>query len=318
MTQYLNSRTTMANQDVKGSQQPFGCYVETVQFNGKPMEIPKINYHKNGSIPLPQAAPICQSNQEQYALSPKDTTTCTAGYEPITTVEECVKGAQFLKITPSDTNGDGKAVSLHNTTAMEAWLRTREIAPDAKLGNKKPYGCYSDSSIRIVAGGQNLITTLWVNHNKAASGKHDNSAPLCKLICDIPQKPPVLAQKLFDVAEEGQHLRKRVASENSGRSFVIAGGVFVMLVTTFGFVSMKRYRTSSSMRSTSASLSLVASEESRRNPTSYHPLIQDTIMDERSIISEDEVFSDAAFRANDVGVFHANDLESAPQEWGEE
>merc|ERR1719506_1041623 len=127
------------------------------------------------------------SGKPKYIEGVKDTVACPAGgYAIISTVGECVEGAQFLNIQPSDTNGDGIKVDLHNTTAMLSWLRAREIGATSYLGNKKPYGCYSDKSIRIVNGSRKLVTTVWVNHNQAASGPHDNSAPICKSTCVSP------------------------------------------------------------------------------------------------------------------------------------
>jgi len=144
-------------------------------------------------LPPPGAPTLCPTDntgapKPKYAKSLKDTTTCEPDYEPITTVQECVAAAQLVGDEPSDTNGDGEKVLLTNTSGMEAWLRTRVIGISNPLGNLKPHGCYEDQSIRIVDGKQELITTYWINEN-VVGHKHDNSAPLCKLICDLP--PPL-------------------------------------------------------------------------------------------------------------------------------
>merc|ERR1719161_3152937 len=134
-----------------------------------------------------------------YKLQEKDTTGCPDGYDIITTVPACISAAQWLDdhgkgldshggsmLRPSDTNGDGVAVDLHDTPAMTKWMALREIQPGKNIGNQKPYGCYSDQSIRIIKGQQKYITTLWVNLNEAGSGKHDNSAPICQTKCPLP------------------------------------------------------------------------------------------------------------------------------------
>jgi len=115
-------------------------------------------------------------------------------------------------------------------------MKTRVISSTDDLGAHKPYGCYEDQSIRIVGGKQRVVTTYWINLNKAASGKHDNSAPMCKLICSS----NALAQKLYTAGEGGQHLRKHAASEGMDRPFAITCVAFVMLVSTFALVSAKR------------------------------------------------------------------------------
>jgi len=139
----------------------------------------------------------------QFATSARGTMECPTGYEHITTVEECVKAAQDLKIIAFD-YGDGHAVSLNDTATMEAWVSKRQIASNDPLGFNKPHGCYADHSIKIVSGLQRYVTTIWVNHNYEVnmnnhnyklSGMIENSAPMCKLT-GAPSSPhPFILQK---------------------------------------------------------------------------------------------------------------------------
>jgi len=186
-----------------------------------------------------------------FKLMDKDTTPdqCPTGYDVINDVEDCVKGAQYLDtenpsevkrvfgtagIKPSDTNGDGVAIDLHNTNEMLAWIRKREIPDNAALGNRKPFGCYADQSIRIVNGEQKLISTLWVNHNKAESGKHDNSAPICMSTCGG-------QTALFDAShkEVGEQFVKDKGheAETPVSPALINGVAFVMLATAIAFAA---------------------------------------------------------------------------------
>jgi len=189
---------------------------------------------------LTTSPPPCDPTKEKFAKSDKDTTDCLHGYEHITTVEDCVAGAQAVGDDPSDTNGDGekvlsRPVTPENTAALTAWIQKRVIASNDPLGAHKPFGCFEDQSLRIVSAGQELVTTFWVNYNKASSRRHDNSAPICKLICD--SHAP--AQKLYN-AEEGKHLRKHAASGYMSHPLAITCVALAMLVTTFAFVSVKR------------------------------------------------------------------------------
>ena len=61
--------------------------------------------------------------QPEFAISQLDTTACKAGYEVITTAEECARAAQNLKVVPSDTNGDTASVPLDDTVRMDAWVK---------------------------------------------------------------------------------------------------------------------------------------------------------------------------------------------------
>merc|ERR1719482_1703068 len=45
----------------------------------------------------PNGSPTCVSKQPKFAVSAKDKSACQAGYEAITTVEDCKKAAQYLK-----------------------------------------------------------------------------------------------------------------------------------------------------------------------------------------------------------------------------
>jgi len=189
-----------------------------------------------------------------YKLMAKDTDPlklgCPKGYAIITDVKHCISGAQYLdshpgltngmSLKPSDTNGDGHTVDLHNTTEMLPWMRRREIKDLEALGNKKPFGCYADQSIRIVKGAQKLITTLWVNHNRDGSGKHDNSAPICISTCGGGSTAlPVPA--LFDVSHKGKaeefHKGNGLAEQNPVTSVLTNGVLFITLASVFGLVA---------------------------------------------------------------------------------
>lgn len=129
--------------------------------------------------------PICQDqDQHPFASSSQDINECTSGYESITNVTECVKAAQYLGVTPDDTNGDQMSVPLSDTAGMKDWVEQRVIKSDDPKGLHKPYGCYADRSRRVVADKAKYVMTVWINLNKGGR-KHDNSAPMCKRICEL-------------------------------------------------------------------------------------------------------------------------------------
>jgi len=301
MLSWLGTREIGATHDL-GNKKPYGCYsdksIRLVEGSQKLVTTIWVNHNQAASGPHDNSAPICKSTcvapavltttamaaptttataapkdpcsgKPKYIEGVKDTVACPAGgYAIISTVGECVEGAQFLDIQPSDTNGDGIAVDLHNTTAMLTWLRAREIGATSYLGNKKPYGCYSDKSIRIVNGARKLVTTVWVNHNQAASGPHDNSAPICKSTCvspagvtnvtavaapataalALPEAPGVVVTStvpfpaaLYDAShkEEGEQIHRGsgLAAESPGSLALTNGVAFAMLVGAFALVA---------------------------------------------------------------------------------
>jgi len=151
-----------------------------------------------------------------FALGAKDSKACPSGYQVIETVEQCVEGAQYLQIQPSDVNGDGTAVNIKDTQAMTAFLQNRVIRPHAALGAQKPQGCYKDETLRTMKGKEQTITTIWLNLRVGGTSKvtghtvqpdtpcaegasgHDNSSPICVQVCDT--TVPAL-QKKFDKHE---------------------------------------------------------------------------------------------------------------------
>jgi len=197
---------------------------------------------------------ICRRN---FILGEKDTPACPAGFKPIETVETCVQAAQFLNIQPSDTNGDGSVVSVQDTAALTEFIKQREFAASDVLGVHKPHGCYADKSIRLINGVQQRVTTIWVNHRVAGAGPHDNSMPICQTDCggvkmlqrDDARYAKATRQQLSQKADQGQI-----------PTFAIAALSAFAFLTVVTFV-IRRSGTSSSARSSRASLTLLPQEE---------------------------------------------------------
>jgi hypothetical protein len=266
---------------------PYGCYADfSATLNNKITATPKISYNKPGStpffLPLPSAAPICQSDRQtvkQYAKSNTDSNDCEDGYEKIDTVQECVRATQYLKINLTG------GMLLHDTFGMENYLRTREIGSDSPLGERKPKGCYLDKSCRVINGMQHcseadMVTEVWLNHN-IIGRQHDNSAPICKLKCGR-YVPHV---KLYAAEDEGQHLRKGAVSEFMGRPFASAMGAFILLVATFALMSAKRQ---GYFKRSYVSISVDATD---LNPDTTRNTYQ-SLVPENSFVPEREVMND--------------------------
>jgi len=202
-------------------------------------------YHQQTAPPMPQivtpaptSAPTLPTTTlptcgGKFALGTLDSTTCPAGFVQIDTLEKCVEGAMYLKIQPSDTNGDGIQTDPKDKTAMTSFVQQREIPASDQLGIHKPHGCFQDVSLRLVNGEQNRITSIWLNHRVDQAGAHDNSSPICQEDCTS-----VAALRNYDTKSSAE-TRQAVAGHPEGSNiptFAVGALCAVGLLTLFTFM----------------------------------------------------------------------------------
>jgi len=153
----------------------------------------------------------------------------------INTVAKCVQGAQYLKIQPSDTNGDGKTTNTEDAAAMTAFVSQREIQATDPLGMHKPHGCFQDVSLRLVSGEQARITTIWLNHRTDQTGAHDNSSPICQEDCTS----DTMLQKYNAQSVDTRPVTNEKAQDGNVPTFAIAALSFVAFLVMFSFVQRR-------------------------------------------------------------------------------
>jgi len=190
-----------------------------------------------GSTPAP--APATGQCGNKFALGELDTTTCPTGYTTINTVAKCVQGAQYLKIQPSDTNGDGQTTNIEDTDAMTAFVSQREIQASDPLGIHKPHGCFQDVSIRLVKGEQARITTVWLNHRTDQTGAHDNSSPICQEDCS---SDTMLQKYNAQSAADTRHAMHEKIQDSNVPTFAITALSFVAFLVMFSLVQRRSGR----------------------------------------------------------------------------
>jgi len=152
-----------------------------------------------------------------------------------------VEASQALNIQPSDTNGDGTAAATTDTAAMTQFIQQRTIQENDPLGIRKPHGCFTDVSIRLVKGKQAKITTIWVNHRVEGTSKHDNSSPICQTECSG-DEPSAIAGKddLTSVSDARQEIENgHKASENSIPVTAVAALSFAAFLSLVLFFSRR-------------------------------------------------------------------------------